>query len=158
VAGVNTDALEGDLVRLPLVTPDEAKLMRNGETLPWFAEGYPRQDDLDAAGMVGRGAPEWSVRHVIRRSDGLAVGTIGFFGPPDDGQVEIGYGLVESARRQGLISDSVRVLLDAATAAGADVVAHTADDNTASRATLAKFGFTRQDATNDDGEHLYTRS
>jgi RimJ/RimL family protein N-acetyltransferase len=158
VTGVNTDALEGDLVRLPLVTADEAKLMRNGETLPWFAEGYPRQDDLDAAGMVGRGAAEWSARHVIRRSDGLAVGTIGFFGPPDDGHVEIGYGLVESARRQGLISDAVRVMLDAATAAGADVIAHTTDDNTASRAILAKFGFIRQDATNDDGENLYTRS
>ena len=131
--------------------------MVNGGTLPWFAEGYPRKDDIDAAGMAGRGAPEWSVRHVIRRSDGLAVGTIGFFGPPDDGRVEIGYGLVESARRQGLISDAVRVMLAAATAAGADVIAHTTDDNIASRATLAKFGFTRQDATNDDGENLYTR-
>ena len=53
---VNTDALEGDLVRLPLVTPEEPMLMRNGGTLPWFAEGYPRQDDLDAAGMVGQDA------------------------------------------------------------------------------------------------------
>lgn len=131
--------------------------MVNGSRLPWFAEGYPRPDDVDAARMVGRGAPEWSVRHVVRRSDGQAVGTIGFFGPPDDGQVEIGYGLVESARRQGLISDAVRIMLAAAQAAGADVVAHTTDDNVASRATLAKFGFTRQEATNADGENLYTR-
>lgn len=155
---MNTDALEGDLVRLPVVTAAEAALMMDGGRLPWFADGYPRKDDLDAAGMVGRGAPEWSVRHVVRRSDGLAVGSIGFFGPPDDGRVEIGYGLIEPARRQGLISDAVRVMLDAATSAGADVVAHTTDDNTASRATLAKFGFTRQDATNDDGENLYTRT
>jgi len=158
VAGVNTDALEGDLVRLPLVTQDEATLMVNGETLPWWADGYPRKDDLDAVGMIGRGAPEWSVRHVIRRSDGQAVGTIGFFGPPEDGRVEMGYGLVESARRQGLISDAVRAMLAAATAAGADVIAHTTDDNIASRATLTKFGFTRQEATNDDGENLYTRN
>lgn len=156
---MNTDALEGELVRLPLVTPDEAALMVGGGTLPWFAEGYPRKDDLDAVGMVGRGAPEWSVRHVIRRADGLAVGTIGFFGPPsEDGTVEIGYGLVPSARRQGLISDAVRVMLAAASAAGVDVVAHTTDDNTASRATLAKFGFVRHEATNDDGENLYVRA
>jgi RimJ/RimL family protein N-acetyltransferase len=48
-------------------------------------------------------------------------------------------------------------MLAAAAAAGVDVVAHTSDDNTASRATLAKFGFVRQNATNDDGEHLYVR-
>jgi len=93
-----------------------------------------------------------------RRADGLAVGSIGFFGRPDEnGQVETGYGLIESARRQGLISDALTVVIAAAEAAGAQVIAHTSDDNVPSRCTLAKFGFVREDATNDDGEHRYVR-
>ena len=158
MTAVNTDPLEGTLVRLPLVTEDEAALMIDGGRLDWFAAGYPREDDVDAARMVGRGPREWSARHVVRRSDGRAVGSIGFFGPPDEhGQVEVGYGLVESARRQGLISDALATAIAAAEATGAQVIAHTTDDNVASRATLAKFGFVRQDATNDDGERLYVR-
>jgi len=156
VTPVNTDPLEGAAVRLPLITRDEAALMIAGNRLDWFAEGYPRQDDIDAAKMTDAGA--WSPRHVVRRADGLAVGSIGFFGPPDEnGQVEVGYGLVESARRQGLISDALTAVIAAAEAAGAHVVAHTTDDNVASQATLAKFGFARQDHINDEGERLYVR-
>jgi RimJ/RimL family protein N-acetyltransferase len=148
--------LEGTLVRLPIVTGDEAALMVDGGRLAWFAAGYPRPDDIDAAKMADGSA--WSVRHVVRRADGLAVGSIGFFGPPDeDGQVEIGYGLIESARRQGLISDALTVAIAAAEAAGAQVIAHTSDDNVASRRTLAKFGFVREEAMNADGERLYVR-
>lgn len=152
---MNTDPLEGTLVRLPVVTRDEAAVMVGGGRLPWFAEGYPRQDDVDAARMSDGSA--WSARHVVRRADGLAVGTIGFFGAPDNGRAEIGYGLVESARRQGLISDALAVILAAADAAGVQVVARTTDDNAASRAALGKFGFVRQSPADVNGEHLYIR-
>lgn len=152
---MNTDPLEGALVRLPVVTREEATLMVGGGRLPWFAEGYPRPDDIDAVRMLDGSA--WSARHVVRRADGLAVGTIGFFGAPENGRAEIGYGLVDSARRQGLISDALAVTLAAADAAHVQVIARTTDDNVASRAALTKFGFVRQDAGDDNGEHLYIR-
>jgi RimJ/RimL family protein N-acetyltransferase len=152
--------IEGRLVQLVLVTADQADAMAAGERLPWFADGYPRPDDVDAASMVPRsdGPPDgWSVRHVIRRADGLAVGTIGFFGPPDEmGRVEVGYGLVESARRQGLITEAIALVVVAAEAAGASVIAHTSPDNVASRAALARTGFT-EEGLDDTGELRYAR-
>jgi RimJ/RimL family protein N-acetyltransferase len=153
---IGMEPLEGTAVRLPLVTTDEAALMLEGRTLDWFAAGYPRQDDLDAVKMVN--ASEWSVRHVVRRADGLAVGTIGFFGPPDaDGRVEVGYGLVQSARGQGLMTDALSVTVAAAEAADVQVIAHTAAGNIASQRTLARCGFIGEDATNADGEQRYAR-
>ncbi|WP_279582528.1 hypothetical protein [Fodinicola feengrottensis] len=79
---LSDEPLEGSLVRLVLVSPDEVKILAAGERLEWFAEGYPREDDQDAMTLVSRTLEadrRWSVRHIIRRSDGLAVGTIGFF-------------------------------------------------------------------------------
>jgi predicted acetyltransferase len=84
--------------RLVPVTSEEAAAMRAGERRAGWAEGYPREDDLDAVGMMASGPDAWSPRHVVRRSDGLVVGSIGCFGPPDAGVVEVGYGLVPQAR------------------------------------------------------------
>jgi RimJ/RimL family protein N-acetyltransferase len=155
------DPLEGVLVRLPLITEDEATVMIEGGRLDPFAEGYPRQDDIDAARMVGRGGDEaraWSVRHIVRLDDGVAVGTIGFFGQPDeDGRVEVGFGLVEAARGKGLATDALTAVIKAAEAAGAQVIAHTAPDNIASQRTLAKCGFVREDAAKAHGEWRYVR-
>ena len=48
---------------------------------------------------------------IIRRCDGMAVGDAGFFGPPGaDGEVEIGYALVPSARGSGLAGEAVALL------------------------------------------------
>lgn len=158
---LSAEPLEGTLVRLVLLSAEETKLLAGGGRLDWFADGYPREDDSDAAKMclrVADGDRAWSVRHVIRRGDGLAVGSIGFFGPPDEqGEAEIGYGLVESARRQGLISDALGLCVAAAEAAGARVIAHTAGDNLASQGALLKAGFVREDGENDDGEWRYAR-
>ncbi|WP_163505864.1 GNAT family N-acetyltransferase [Fodinicola acaciae] len=161
ISALSAAPLEGALVRLVLLTPEELKLVASGGRLDWYADGYPRQDDSDAAKMwlrAGEADRVWSVRHVIRRSDGLAVGSIGFFGPPDEnGEAEIGYGLVESARRQGLISDAIALSVAAAEAAGARVIAHTAADNLASQGALLKAGFVRDDGENEDGEWRYAR-
>ncbi len=155
--------LEGRLTRLLLITPAEAGLMAIGRRLPWWAEGYPRRDDVDAAAMVQErwapGTAGWGPRHVVRRSDGLAVGSLGFFGPPDaHGVVEVGYGLVESARRQGLISDALAVAVAAAEAARATVQAHTAYGNQASRRALERAGFTTTGVRDEKDEVRYTRA
>ncbi len=155
--------LEGRLTRLLLITPAEAGLMAIGRRLPWWAEGYPRRDDVDAAAMAQErwapGTAGWGPRHVVRRSDGLAVGSLGFFGPPDaHGVVEVGYGLVESARRQGLISDALAVAVAAAEAARATVQAHTAYGNQASRRALERAGFTTTGVRDEKDEVRYTRA
>jgi RimJ/RimL family protein N-acetyltransferase len=80
---------------------------------------------------------------VRRTSDGLAVGGLGFFGPPDpSGRVELGYGLVPDARGAGLATEAVGLALHLAWDAGATVAAaDTEADNLASRRVLAANGF-----------------
>ena len=79
---------------------------------------------------------------VRRRSDGLAVGGFGFFGPPDEtGTVEFGYGLVPSARGAGLATDAVQIALQHAATRGAKLaVADTDVENVASQRVLEKNG------------------
>lgn len=144
MADLASEDWEGRLVRLTLITADDAADMAAHRRRPWFAEGYPRPDDTDAAAMATGDADTrgWGPRHIIRRSDGCAVGTIGFFGPPDDaGLVEIGYGLIASARRAGLITEALTIAVAAAHHAGATVIAHTSPDNAASQAALRRCGF-----------------
>ncbi|MEQ8403842.1 MAG: GNAT family N-acetyltransferase [Oceanicaulis sp.] len=78
-----------------------------------------------------------------------AVGTGGFFGPPDDdGVIEIGYAMAASFREQGLATEAVSGLLDWAFSHREvkRVVAYTEPHLTASRRVLEKTGFT------DEGE------
>ncbi len=74
--------------------------------------------------------------------DGAAVGGIGFHGPPRDGVVEVGYAVVPRARRQGVASRSLRLLLDvAAELPGVRVVCgRTTADNVASQRVLQGAG------------------
>jgi len=74
-----------------------------------------------------------------------AVGTGGFFGPPDrDGVIEIAYAMAASFREQGLATEAVSGLLSWAFSHDAvkRVVAHTEPHLTASRRVLEKTGFT----------------
>jgi predicted acetyltransferase len=155
---IGPDPLETRWARLVPVTREDADAMRRGERRPTWAPGYPRQDDLDAVGMLDR-PDAWSPRHVVRRSDGLTVGTIGCFGPPVDGVVEVGYGLVPEARGGGLMTDVLGTMCRALDAAGLAVVARTAPDNAASHRVLARLGFRRTpaDGTAADAEWLWTR-
>jgi predicted acetyltransferase len=129
--------------RLVPVTPEDAAAMRAGERRADWAEGYPREDDLDAVGMSTSGPDAWSPRHIVRRSDALVVGSIGCFGPPADGVVEVGYGLVPQARGGGLMTDVLSGLVRSLEASGLSVVAHTEPDNVASHRVLARLGFRR---------------
>lgn len=73
-----------------------------------------------------------------------AVGTGGFFGPPDaDGAIEIGYAMSASFREQGMATEAVTGLLDWAFGHDAvkTVVAYTEPHLTASRRVLEKTGF-----------------
>ena len=49
-----------------------------------------------------------------RTADGKAIGGIGFKGQPNNGCVEVGYGLVPSARGNGYAAEALAALLDVA--------------------------------------------
>jgi predicted acetyltransferase len=143
---LGTDPVETATARLVLVTCEDAAAMLRGDRRDEWAADYPREDDLDAVrGLAGRaGDPDaWSSRHVVRRSDGLAVGTIGSYGPPVAGVVEVGYGLVPEARGSGLMTDVLGAYCRAVEATGTGVTAHTEPGNIASHRVLARLGFVR---------------
>jgi RimJ/RimL family protein N-acetyltransferase len=74
---------------------------------------------------------------------GAAIGGIGFFGPPEYGTVELGYGIVASMRGRGAATAAVRAALDIARRHGATAaVATTTVGNVASRRVLEKAGLT----------------
>ena len=91
---------------------------------------------------------------VTHLADGLAVGGIGFKGQPDNGCVEIGYGLAPSARGHGYAAEAVTALLTVAAAHGlSTVIANTTLDNIASQRTLIRAGFCL--VRSDAGLHHY---
>ena len=151
-------------LRLELVTPDEAADMLAGRRRDHWEPSYPREDDRDAASMVRAGNPHptWGPRHVVRAFDGLVVGSIGFFGPPEpagDGGVEaeVGYGLVESARGHGAATEALKALLAETDRLGVRVRASVLPENEPSIRVLAKCGFTELRGANDQGELVMAR-
>jgi RimJ/RimL family protein N-acetyltransferase len=87
---------------------------------------------------------------ITRTVDALAIGGIGFKGRPVGGSVEIGYGLVPSARGNGYGAEAVRAVIGLARRHGlVRVVADTDSTNIASQRTLERAGFSR---TGTDGD------
>jgi RimJ/RimL family protein N-acetyltransferase len=139
--------------RLTLHAVDEAQARHisgrvAGPTDDW-APDYPFDGDL--AGLSGflRATEQYGEQRpfgyyqIIRSEDGLAIGGIGFKSPPQDGEVEVGYGLVPSARGHGYASEALTAALTVAFSHGvATVVAETTHDNIASQRTLIAAGFT----------------
>jgi RimJ/RimL family protein N-acetyltransferase len=122
----------------------------------WHTE-YPLEDELDPLrdlAVASSPDPIFTMYLVRRRSDGYAVGGVGFFGPPDGaGRVEFGYGLVPSARGAGLATEAVRAALNFAKDHGADVaLADTDVSNGASRRVLEKCGLVE---TRAEGNSVY---
>jgi RimJ/RimL family protein N-acetyltransferase len=113
-----------------------------------WADDFPFEGDVGAVGAflratAARGEQRpFGYYRIGRRSDGRAVGGIGFKGQPDDGCVEIGYGLAPSARGHGYAVEAVIALLTVATDHGIfRVIADTTLDNIASQRTLMRVGF-----------------
>lgn len=146
------DELRAERLILRPVDPVEAERIvarRPGPQDCW-AEDFPFERDVVGAGMYLRataaGGDQRPFGHyvVIRTEDGTAIGGIGFKGKPEAGSVEIGYGLVPSARGSGYAAEAVRVLLAFAREQGLSrVVADTERDNVASQRTLERAGLTR---------------
>jgi ribosomal-protein-alanine N-acetyltransferase len=150
-------------LRLPLVTPEDAAGMLAGKRRVSWHPDYPRPDDRDAASMVKADDPDgsWGPRHVVRASDGVAVGSIGFFGIPADHEgvpeTEVGFGLVADSRGRGVVTEALRALLAETDRLGVRVRASVRPENAASLRVLAKCGFTQLRGSSEDGELVMAR-
>jgi RimJ/RimL family protein N-acetyltransferase len=148
-----TDDLVTARLVLHSLSTAEAERVRDGGRggdVRW-ADGYPMDGDVSAmtrflATCASSGHPRPFGTYEIRlRADGLAIGGVGFHGPPDeDGGVTIGYGLVPSARGKGYASEALCALLAFARGQGVSSVAGDADiGNTASQRVMAAAGMRR---------------
>jgi RimJ/RimL family protein N-acetyltransferase len=120
---------------------------RAGPTDVW-ADDFPFEGDVGAVGGFLRATATqgeqqpFGYYRVTRLADGRAIGGLGFKGQPEDGSVEIGYGLVPSARGHGYTAEAVVALLTVAGENGLfRVIADTTPDNIASQRTLVRAGF-----------------
>lgn len=87
-----------------------------------------------------RARPEWIGVWAIE--DGLIIGSGGFKGAPEDGWVEIGYGVAPSVEGRGVGTAICAALVEYAFAHGAEqVIAHTLHEGLASQRILEKNGF-----------------
>ncbi|MEU1124758.1 GNAT family N-acetyltransferase [Streptomyces sp. NPDC005899] len=113
-----------------------------------WAPGYPTAGDraavrryLEACTGPG-GAQPFGPYEIRRRSDGLAIGGVGFHGGPDaTGRVTVGFGLVRSARGLGYASEALRALLSLARSEGVTAVTGDAElDNIGSQRVMTSVG------------------
>jgi RimJ/RimL family protein N-acetyltransferase len=143
------DVAEGERIVARTAGPDDA-----------WADDFPFEGDVGAVrGFLRATAARGEQRpfgfyRITRLADGRAVGGIGFKLQPEEGCVEIGYGLVPSARGNGFAAEAVVALLAIAKDHGLSrVIADTARDNLASQRTLVRAGFR---LVGTDGElHYY---
>ena len=142
-------------LRLILLTRADAADMLAGRRQSRWHPGYPRRDDVDAASLIGPEPDCWAPRHVVHEMQ--AVGSIGFFGPPVDGEVEVGYGLVEGLRGRGLATEALAALLAETDRVGVKVRASVRPENRPSIRVLAKTGFTELRGASEDGELVMAR-
>lgn len=131
------------------LSPETVQAIVDARRLPGWADDYPDTGDVEIARMLHGSAwlrPEiavWGHRQVIESASGLAIGGVGYFGPPARGSVEIGYGIVPSRQGRGYATEAVRAMLRFAWTCPAvkEVLAGTSEDNHASRRVLEKTGF-----------------
>lgn len=139
-------------ITLHPISPEHARRIVARDPLEgdaWHPE-YPFDDELGPL-RPHAAATSWdevfTFYQVRETATGLAVGGIGFFGPPDAvgpraGIVELGFGLVAAARGRGLAAAALAAALVIAANNGATaVIADTVLGNTASQRVLEKNGF-----------------
>ena len=156
--------------RLQRVPHDEAlmeALLLGGE-LPFEVPGdWPDEHDARFLGLrllQLRENPErraWPVCAIVR--DGAMVGHIGYHGPPGvnarraPDAIEVGYTVFPEHRRQGLATEAVRALVDAARTQGVErVVASVSPKNEPSLRLVRGLGFVEvgRHWDDEDGEEL----
>ncbi|MFM9446184.1 GNAT family N-acetyltransferase [Streptomyces acidiscabies] len=114
----NNLVLPTDRLTLESATPAVlAELWVGGDGgFDWLGDG-PLDGTREAAGLVfssyekGVLRAEFGLFVLVRRADGLAIGSLGFHAAPDgDGRTEIGYDVVPEARGNGFATEAVRAV------------------------------------------------
>lgn len=137
------------------MTADALTARIDGETDAHLKEAYAQMRD----GVIA--SPDHALWYTAwrmeRREDGVSVGDLCFFGPPEDLTVTIGYGVEEAYRRQGYCKEALEALTKWAFGqAGVYYIrAKTEPDNEASAHLLEKAGFKRLDGI--DGESVWEK-
>lgn len=101
-------------------------------------------DQLRASGGAAVGWYGWyAIARAAAGRDASLVASGGYFGPPVDGVVELGYSVVPERRGEGIATEVIVALRDRALAVAhvECVIAHTDVSNVASRAALRRAGF-----------------
>lgn len=147
--------IETDRLRLVLVTPVDAADMRAGRRQRRWHPSYPRAEDVAVASLVTEHVGAWGPRHVVLGQQ--AVGTLACFAPPEQGEAEVGFGLVPEARGDGVATEALRALVAAAEGVGVRLRATVFPDNAAALRVLAKGGFTELRGGDEDGALVMAR-
>jgi RimJ/RimL family protein N-acetyltransferase len=150
---------------LPALDPVQAEaILGLRPPIRAWAQGYPTEGDQAIARIVAVDPAQpservFGPRVMVLRATGEAIGGIGFFGPPVDGTLAVGYSLAELHRGQGLVSEALRALLRFADGRAEvhEVYADTDPDNLASQHVLAACGFVRY-PDREDGLRVFRRS
>ena len=110
--------LTTDRLVLRPVTAQPVEAIVGGNRLPDWASDFPDEGDvviarmLNTNGLPAGPARAFGQRQLVERSSGLVVGGVGFFGPPERGSVEIGYGVVPSRRSRGYATEAVHAMIE----------------------------------------------
>ena len=108
----------------------------------------------------GASAAGWYGWYVITRAEpATLIAAAGYFGPPVEGTVEIGYSVVPEHRSKGYAGELARALTEHALAMPdvTRVVAETHEQNVASRKVLERAGFRLVGAGRAPGDQRYER-
>lgn len=128
------------LVLRPLTTELAAALLESPSPA---ASGFPREQDAVLLRSVGLSGGHASGAYAVLH-DGVPIGTVGARGPVDaTGDQELGYGLVEHARGQGLATEAVGAVCAQLerTAEVRRLVAQVQPGNSPSMRVLQRLGF-----------------
>jgi [ribosomal protein S5]-alanine N-acetyltransferase len=137
---------ESEIKLLPVLRSHKTALAVSSEQLasilslripaewPHFPEAFDPHADIVES--------EWSGYFFVSEYHQSVVGNGGFFGPPIEGQVEIGYEIAPEFQNKGLATAAVRAMLSKAfeNSSVQRVVAHTLAERNASNAVLVKAG------------------
>ena len=137
------------MIALVPATREVAAAVVTGSVVPvQHAPDWPHADTADALRPLAEHPDDTGPGTFLVLEDGVVVGDCGWFGPPTEGLVDIGYGVAPSVRGRGVGRSAVRLLLSWVAEQGAtEVRAEVLPGNEASLRLLAGLGFV------DVGEH-----
>jgi RimJ/RimL family protein N-acetyltransferase len=145
-----TDIVTARLALRP-ISAEEVSAVMSGQRRSGWAADFPADGDQAIAALLARtGLPaddharRFGHRLVVERGTSTVIGGVGLFGPPQDGEVEIGYGIVPSRQRRGYATEAVQAMVaDILQQDGVQTVTANVDlDNPASIRVLEKSGLT----------------